>query len=65
VEASALGNVCAQMIAMGEIANLNEARALIRQSFPIDEYLPHEEIPARVWKQFKQYTATTKQEEVQ
>jgi len=65
VEASALGNVCAQMIAMGEIAGLDEARALIRQSFPIDEYLPHEEIPAQVWKQFKQYAADHTKEKVQ
>jgi rhamnulokinase len=64
VEASALGNVCAQMIAMGEIAGLDEARALIRRSFPIDEYQPHEEIPERVWKQFQQYAAPTMQEEV-
>lgn len=64
VEASALGNVCAQMIAMGEIAGLDEARALIRRSFPIDEYQPHEEIPERVWRQFQQYTAPKMQEEV-
>jgi rhamnulokinase len=65
VEASALGNICAQMIAMGEIAGLDEARALIRQSFPIDEYLPHEEIPEQVWKQFKQYAADHTKEKVQ
>jgi rhamnulokinase len=64
VEASALGNICAQMIAMGEIAGIEEARALIRRSFAIDEYQPHEEIPAQVWSRFQQYKATGMQEEV-
>lgn len=65
VEASALGNICAQMIAMGEIAGLDEARALIRRSFPSDEYRPQEEIPAQVWRQFQQYAVKSTEEEVQ
>lgn len=65
VEASALGNICAQMIAVGEIASLDEARALIRRSFPSDEYRPQEEIPAQVWKQFQQYAVKRTEEEVQ
>ncbi len=52
VEASALGNICSQMIALGEIPSLDAARALIRQSFEIDEYRPMEPIPDSVWKQF-------------
>jgi rhamnulokinase len=63
VEASALGNLCAQMIAMGEIAGLDEARALIRRSFAIEEYLPQEEIPRDAWMRFQQYVAAGKQKE--
>jgi rhamnulokinase len=64
VEASALGNICVQMIAMGEIAGLNEARALIRHSFAIQEFLPQEQVPDQVWKQFQQFAATGKQEDI-
>ncbi len=35
VEGTALGNLCAQLIAEGEIQNLSEARSLIRSSFDI------------------------------
>jgi rhamnulokinase len=63
VEASALGNICVQMIAMGEIAGLDEARALIRQSFEIQEFLPQEQVPDQVWKQFQHVAVTGKQED--
>jgi rhamnulokinase len=63
VEASALGNLCAQMIALGEIAGLDEARALIRRSFAIEEYLPQEEIPRDAWSRFQQYVAAGKKKE--
>jgi sugar (pentulose or hexulose) kinase len=39
-EATALGNVVAQMIARGELASLTEGRALIRDSFEIGEFEP-------------------------
>jgi rhamnulokinase len=52
VEASALGNICSQMIALGEIPSLDAARALIRQSFEINDYRPLEPIPDSVWKKF-------------
>ena len=61
VEASAIGNICAQMIALGEIAGLDDARALIRRSFEIDEYRPQEPIPDQVWTRFQQYAATSTQ----
>jgi rhamnulokinase len=57
VEASALGNICSQMIALGEIPSLDAARAIIRQSFEINEYQPQEPIPESVWKIFQQYAA--------
>jgi len=39
-EAAAVGNLCAQYMANGEIAGLGQARQVIRQSFEIQEYLP-------------------------
>ena len=64
VEASAVGNVCVQMITLGEITGLEEARTLIRQSFDIQECQPQEEIPDRVWRRFQQFTTACLQEEV-
>jgi len=52
VEASALGNICTQMIALGEIPSLDAARTVIRQSFEINEYRPLEPIPDTVWNKF-------------
>jgi rhamnulokinase len=64
VEASAIGNVCAQMIGLGEIADLAEARSLIRRSFPISEYLPNETTPDGVWERFQQLLAMDFKEQV-
>ncbi len=55
VEASALGNICSQMIALGDISSLEAARALIRNSFEISEYHPLEPVPDSVWTQFQQF----------
>lgn len=52
VEASALGNLAAQWIAMGAIENLDAARALIRTSFPGEEYAPKEAVPAAARERF-------------
>lgn len=41
VEATAIGNIIAQLIAIGEIANLREARSIVKASFPVREYLPN------------------------
>jgi rhamnulokinase len=38
VEATAIGNLAVQMIAVGELASLDEARAVIRASFPLERY---------------------------
>lgn len=65
VEASALGNLCAQMIAVGEVGSLEEARSLIGSSFAMEEYQPRESIPERVWNQFKQYAAIAAKESLQ
>ncbi len=40
VEATAIGNIMMQAIAAGEVGSIAEAREIIRQSFPVDEYTP-------------------------
>jgi rhamnulokinase len=40
IEATALGNLAMQMIALGEIASLQQARAMIADSFPVERYTP-------------------------
>ncbi len=40
-EATAIGNLCTQYLATGEIHDLKEIRRIVRSSFPIREYLPH------------------------
>lgn len=62
IEASALGNICVQMIAMAEIEDIDQARTLIRRSFAIDEYQPSDPVPEKVWRRFQQYTTEVTQE---
>jgi rhamnulokinase len=57
VEASALGNLSAQMIALGAIENLNAARALIRASFELEEYQPKASVPDQVLERFEHLIA--------
>jgi rhamnulokinase len=40
VEATAIGNVLVQAIALGHLADLSEARALVRRSFDVESYEP-------------------------
>src|SRR5579863_6105674 len=54
VEASALGNLSAQMIALGVIENLDAARGLIRSSFPMQEFLPRAIVPAKAIRRFNE-----------
>ncbi len=39
-EATAIGNILTQMVATGELASLEEARALVRASFETETFLP-------------------------
>lgn len=41
IEASALGNICGQLISIGEIENVTEARKVINNSFDISTYKPN------------------------
>jgi rhamnulokinase len=40
IEATAIGNIAVQAIAAGELADIAQARALIRRSFPVKSYEP-------------------------
>lgn len=62
VEASALGNLSAQAIAMGRLENLNAARALIRKSFFLQQFRPESSIPGRVYRSFQTLALTRYQE---
>lgn len=42
VEATALGNVLVQAIAAGAVADVAQARELVRRSFPLTEYAPRD-----------------------
>ena len=42
VEATVLGNLAAQLIALGAVKDVQEARKLIADSFPVKTYLPEE-----------------------
>jgi rhamnulokinase len=42
VEATAIGNVLVQAMALGHLAGLDEARALVRRSFQVETYGPED-----------------------
>jgi rhamnulokinase len=45
VEATAIGNLLIQAIALGDVQDVAEGRELVRRSFPQTEYLPRRETP--------------------
>ena len=42
VEATATGNLAMQLLALGEVSDISEARTIVRNSFPMQEYMPSE-----------------------
>jgi rhamnulokinase len=44
VEATAIGNVLVQMVAMGELASMDDAGDVVRRSFPLTEYQPQDTV---------------------
>ncbi|MCM3628922.1 rhamnulokinase [Paenibacillus glycanilyticus] len=55
VEASAIGNMLAQFMALGECADLEEARQLSAASFPVDSYEPADmDVWNEAYERFKQ-----------
>lgn len=56
-ETSALGNVCVQLIALGALRSLEEARAVVHRTFPAEEFLPRAEVPDAAWRRFEAFAA--------
>ena len=57
VEATAIGNILVQAVALGELGSLDEARGVVRSSFDVARYEPQDvdrwsEAYAR-WSQLK------------
>ncbi|MBN2046964.1 MAG: rhamnulokinase [Anaerolineaceae bacterium] len=48
VEATAAGNILAQLMALGKLSSIEEARQVIRNSFEMEEYQPQD---AEVWNE--------------
>ena len=42
VEATVIGNIATQLMALGDIKDINEARDIIAASFPVTEYMPED-----------------------
>ncbi len=63
-ETSAIGNICAQLIAVGALRDLDDARRLVRRSFPIAEYTPRDPVPDSVWTRFNQLKTSDSQAKV-
>jgi hypothetical protein len=45
VEATAVGNIIVQVMALGHVSSLEEGRALVRRSFDLVTYEPGERAP--------------------
>ncbi|MCG6450817.1 FGGY-family carbohydrate kinase, partial [Vibrio parahaemolyticus] len=56
-EASAIGNLIGQLIAHGDLAHVEEGRALVRRSFTCHEYQPKPiKGMAQIYARFQQLT---------
>lgn len=54
VEATALGNMSAQLLALGEVKDIWEARKIVANSFPIEKYEPEDgEVWENAYERFK------------
>ena len=54
IEATALGNIAMQLVADGAVASIDQARRLIRDSFPVERYEPRDaDHWDEAWDQFK------------
>jgi rhamnulokinase len=59
-EATALGNMAMQMLATGHVASLDDARAVIDRSFPVEQYEPaHAAKWERHYARFQEYLELT------
>lgn len=44
VEATAIGNIVAQLMALDEIQNIKEARTIVKESFEVKKYIPAQQV---------------------
>ena len=59
IEATALGNILIQLVALGELKNLDEGRALIARTEPVRRYQPED---TALWNRaFKRYKTILKE----
>jgi rhamnulokinase len=58
VEATAIGNILMQAVTMGQLGSLSQARALVRRSFDVTTFEPHD--PARWDEQYQRYLTIRK-----
>jgi len=58
VEASTIGNLSAQAIALGAIRDLDTARELTRASFVLNEFRPRTAVPAAAFRRFERLLHT-------
>jgi rhamnulokinase len=56
-EVSVLGNACVQLIGLGQLGSLDEARALVRRSFAPIEFAPRAKVPDAAWSRFQALAA--------
>jgi rhamnulokinase len=57
IEGTAIGNILVQAMAIGEIKNLAEARAIIRSSFPVKRFEPADRKPwDKAYTRFRELT---------
>ena len=60
VEATAIGNICVQAIAAGELANMKEAREVVANSFDVEYYKPNAEVKSMVDEAYGKFCELTK-----
>jgi rhamnulokinase len=60
VEATAIGNICVQAIAAGELANMKEAREVVADSFDVEYYKPNAETKSMVDEAYGKFCELTK-----
>ena len=58
VETSALGNACLQMMALGAIGSLEEARAIVAHSFGVTDIMPAAKVPQAVYDRFRRISGS-------
>jgi len=57
VEATAIGNLLIQAVALGSVADLDAARGIVRATFPLEDYTPKDQAEwAAAWERYGELT---------